>query len=182
VSSSGINFSAAFLPLMLVGAFRLRGFLRLSRITLEGSRTCCRRLTPVSKRWRKAGSRETAETRGGVSIGSAFGLVRQVRRSVMRTPKVFLRLAFVGFTVAGAAVICGSDATAFDGSTDVAAANKPLPIFKNPQAALRAGLERFPKRRFALRSRGPEICGRWRRILGALETRENVCRWRWRPA
>lgn len=38
----------------------------------------------------------------------------------------------------------GSEAMAFDGSSTVAAGSKvPLPIFKNPQAALRAGLEDF---------------------------------------
>jgi hypothetical protein len=51
-------------------------------------------------------------------------------------------LAVAGLAVA--AVSVGSEATAFDGTADVAAANKmPLPIFKNPQAALRAGLNDF---------------------------------------
>ena len=57
----------------------------------------------------------------------------------MRTPRVIFRLALVGFAVA-----CGGfGALAFDGSTDAAATSKPLPIFKNPQTALRAGLEDF---------------------------------------
>ena len=62
----------------------------------------------------------------------------------MRTPRGILFLALVGFAATGAGLVgCGVDAMAFDGSTDVAPTNKPLPIFKNPQAALRAGLEDF---------------------------------------
>ncbi|HEY5225566.1 MAG TPA: tetratricopeptide repeat protein [Methylovirgula sp.] len=46
--------------------------------------------------------------------------------------------------LAAAALSAGSEATAFDGTADVASTNKvPLPIFKNPQAALRAGLNDF---------------------------------------
>lgn len=60
----------------------------------------------------------------------------------MASAKRALLLAFVGLVAAAAGG--GFEATAFDGSTDVAASNKmPLPIFKNPQAALRAGLEDF---------------------------------------
>ncbi|MGB8277642.1 MAG: tetratricopeptide repeat protein [Methylovirgula sp.] len=60
----------------------------------------------------------------------------------MASAKRALLLAFVGLVAAAAGG--GSEAMAFDGSTDVAANNKvPLPIFKNPQAALRAGLEDF---------------------------------------
>jgi uncharacterized protein len=56
------------------------------------------------------------------------------------------------FAMAGAAVFCGAAAIiapagmAFDGTTQTAAATDkttPLQIFKNPQAALRAGLEDF---------------------------------------
>ncbi len=62
----------------------------------------------------------------------------------MASAKRALLLAFVGLVVAATATGGGFEATAFDGSTDVAASNKvPLPIFKNPQAALRAGLEDF---------------------------------------
>lgn len=62
----------------------------------------------------------------------------------MRTLRGILLLALVGLPAVGAGVVGGgSAAMAFDGSTDVAAVTKPLPIFKNPQAALRAGLEDF---------------------------------------
>jgi hypothetical protein len=60
----------------------------------------------------------------------------------MASAKRILPLVLIGLV---AAVSGGSQVRAFDGSTDVAsAANKvPLPIFKNPQAALRAGLQDF---------------------------------------
>lgn len=62
----------------------------------------------------------------------------------MRTPRGIVFLALVGFAATGAGVVgCAGDAMAFDGSTNIAPTNKPLPIFKNPQAALRAGLEDF---------------------------------------
>ena len=61
----------------------------------------------------------------------------------MRTPRPVLLLALAGLAAAVAGTVGNGCAMAFDGSTDVAAPNKPLPIFKNPQAALRAGLEDF---------------------------------------
>ncbi len=61
----------------------------------------------------------------------------------MRTPRPVLLLALAGLAAAVAGTVGNGSAMAFDGSTDVAAPNKPLPIFKNPQAALRAGLEDF---------------------------------------
>jgi len=60
----------------------------------------------------------------------------------MRMPKGIMVFA-LAVVVAPGSVIGAPAALAFDGSTDVAAPNKPLPIFKNPQAALRAGIEDF---------------------------------------
>ncbi|MGO9132424.1 MAG: tetratricopeptide repeat protein [Methylovirgula sp.] len=62
----------------------------------------------------------------------------------MASAKRAFLLVFVGLVAAATATGVGTDAPAFDGSSEVSANTKvPLPIFKNPQAALRAGLEDF---------------------------------------
>ncbi len=64
------------------------------------------------------------------------------KASTMALVKRTFIILFAGLVVT--AMSAGTEAIAFDGSSDVAATNKaPLPIFKNPQAALRAGLNDF---------------------------------------
>lgn len=61
----------------------------------------------------------------------------------MASVKRALLLGFVGFAAAAAVMGAGAQVSAFDGTSDVATNKVPLPIFKNPQAALRAGLQDF---------------------------------------
>ena len=70
---------------------------------------------------------------------------RVVRRKSMQTSKRITAFVMPAMVVSALALgCCLNPATAFDGTTDVAGADKtPLKIFKNPEAALRAGLEGF---------------------------------------
>src|SRR5579872_5097607 len=61
----------------------------------------------------------------------------------MASVKRTLLLSFAGFAAVVAVMGAGAQVSAFDGTSDVATNKVPLPIFKNPQAALRAGLEDF---------------------------------------
>ncbi|HTJ02360.1 MAG TPA: tetratricopeptide repeat protein [Methylovirgula sp.] len=61
----------------------------------------------------------------------------------MASVKRALLIGFAGFMTAVAVLSADGRVSAFDGTSDVATNKVPLPIFKNPQAALRAGLEDF---------------------------------------
>jgi exopolysaccharide production negative regulator len=83
--------------------------------------------------------------RGQVTMASTepapfWGL--QLRRNGLQMPEGLLPVFFGLATLALASLAGITAAHAFDG-TSSAASNKPLPIFKNPEAALRAGLEDF---------------------------------------